>query len=150
MKLILKTARENKGLMTREVAQQLGIDQALVSKFETGTRKPTRAQVIKLAEILDLNIEDLLVVWLKEKILYEVGDDELALKAIIAAEEQVKYKTNQTQKYTAPKGLKTLLGQIDKLKKKLDKYRAFDSYRIAQALELEYTFPDLSLLVRCV
>ena len=140
MKLILKTARENKGLMTREVAQQLGIDQALVSKFETGTRKPTRAQVIKLAEILDLNIEDLLVVWLKEKILYEVGDDELALKAIIAAEEQVKYKTNQTQKYTAPKGLKTLLGQIDKLKKKLDKYRAFDSYRIAQALELEYTF----------
>lgn len=140
MKLILKNARENKGLMTREVAQQLGIDQALVSKFETGTRKPTRTQVIKLAEILDINIEELLVAWLKEKILYEVGDDELALKAIIAAEEQVKYITNQTKKYAAPKGLKTLLGQIDKLKKKLDKFRALDSYRIAQALELEYTF----------
>ena len=140
MKSLLKTAREKKGLMTREVAQQLGIDQALVSKFESGTRKPTRKQVIKLAEILDLNTETLLIEWLKEKILYEIGDDELALKAIVAAEEQVKYKNNQPQNITTPRGLKTLLSQIDKLKKKLDKFREFDSYRIAQALELEYTF----------
>jgi Fic family protein/plasmid maintenance system antidote protein VapI len=140
MKSLLKNAREKKGLMTREVAQLLGIDQALISKFETGARKPTRAQIVKLAEILDLNTEELLVEWLKEKILYEVGDDELALKAIIAAEEQVKLKAGQTANYAAPRGLKTLLSQIDKLKKKLDKSRAFDSYRIAQALELEYTF----------
>jgi Fic family protein/DNA-binding XRE family transcriptional regulator len=140
IKSLLKTAREKKGLMTREVAQQLGIDQALVSKFESGTRKPTRKQVIKLAEILDLNTEILLIDWLKEKILYEIGDDELALKAIVAAEEQVKYKNNQPQNITTPRGLKTLLSQIDKLKKKLDKFREFDSYRIAQALELEYTF----------
>jgi Fic family protein/predicted transcriptional regulator len=140
MKSLLKNAREKKGLMTREVAQLLGIDQALVSKFETGARKPTRAQIVKLSEILDLNTEELLVEWLKEKILYEIGDDELALKAIIAAEEQVKFKASQTANYVTPRGLKTLLSQIDKLKRKLDKFRAFDSYRIAQALELEYTF----------
>ena len=50
------------------------------------------------------------------------------------------YKNNQPQNITTPRGLKTLLSQIDKLKKKLDKFREFDSYRIAQALELEYTF----------
>ena len=42
MKTLLKNAREQKGLKTREVAQLLGIDQALISKFESGTRKPTR------------------------------------------------------------------------------------------------------------
>ena len=47
MKMLLKNARELKGLKTREVAQLLGIDQALISKFESGTRKPTRDQVIK-------------------------------------------------------------------------------------------------------
>ena len=49
MKALLKNAREQKGLKTREVAQLLGIDQALISKFESGSRKPTREQVIKLA-----------------------------------------------------------------------------------------------------
>ena len=33
MKTLLKNAREQKGLKTREEAQLLGIDQALISKF---------------------------------------------------------------------------------------------------------------------
>ena len=48
MKNLLKEAREIKGFKTREVAQLLGIDQALISKFESGSRKPTKDQVIKL------------------------------------------------------------------------------------------------------
>jgi len=140
MRLVLKTARENKGLMTREVAQLLGIDQALVSKFESGTRKPTREQVVKLAQILELDANELLITWLKEKILYEIGNDELALKAMRAAEEEIKYNLAPTIKTAIPKALKSIISEIDKGKKKLDKIREFDSYRIAQALELEYTF----------
>ena len=41
LKHILKEARTGKGLLTREVAHLLGIDQALVSKFENGS-SPTR------------------------------------------------------------------------------------------------------------
>jgi transcriptional regulator with XRE-family HTH domain len=140
MKTIIKTAREKKGLMLREVSQKLGIDQALVSKFESGTRKPTREQVHKLADILNIDANELMVAWLKEKILYEIGDDnDLALKAMIAAEAEIKYKISNNR-LAIPKALKTLITDIDKLKKKLDKFRKFDSYRIAQALELEYTF----------
>jgi Fic family protein len=36
--------------------------------------------------------------------------------------------------------LLSILNEIDVLKSKLDKFRQFDSYRIVQALELEYTF----------
>ena len=81
MKTLLKNAREQKGLKTREVAQLLGIDQALVSKFESGTRKPTREQVVKLAALLEIDLETIMVSWLKEKIIYEIGQDEFALKA---------------------------------------------------------------------
>ena len=94
MKDLLKTARETKNLKTREVAQLLGIDQALISKFETGTRKPTKDQISKLAIILEIDYESLFIAWLKEKILYEIGTDEYALKALQVAEEQIKYTVN--------------------------------------------------------
>jgi transcriptional regulator with XRE-family HTH domain len=41
MKTLLKEARELKGLK-REVAQLVGIDQALISKFESGNRGPPK------------------------------------------------------------------------------------------------------------
>jgi transcriptional regulator with XRE-family HTH domain len=38
LKTLLKNAREQKQLKTRELAQLLGIDQALISKFESRSR----------------------------------------------------------------------------------------------------------------
>ncbi len=73
MRIILKNARERKGIKTRELAQLIGIDQALISKFENGSRKPTRDQVAKLANILEIDYETLMISWLKERILYEIG-----------------------------------------------------------------------------
>lgn len=139
MKTFLKNAREQKGLKTREVAQLLGIDQALISKFESGTRKPTKDQIPKLAQLLEIDYETLMIAWLKEKILYEIGDDEFALKALMVAEQEIKYNQN-VSKLKISSTLENLLKEIDRLKAKLDSYRQFDSYRITQALELEYTF----------
>ncbi|OMQ13725.1 Fic family protein, partial [[Flexibacter] sp. ATCC 35103] len=139
MKTLLKNAREQKGLKTREVAQILGIDQALISKFESGTRKPTKDQISKLAQLLEIDYETLMIAWLKEKILYEIGDDEFALKALILAEQEIKY--NKTvSKLKISNTFEKLLKEIDLLKEKLDSYRKYDSFRITQALELEYTF----------
>lgn len=139
MKSLLKNAREQKGLKTREVAQILGIDQALISKFENGTRKPTREQIPKLASLLDINFETLMIAWLKEKILHEIGDDALALKAITLAEEHIKYITS-FEKKSISKNLQKLLDEIDILKKKLNNNRQIDNFKIYQAEELEYTF----------
>ncbi|MFV8391955.1 Fic family protein [Flavobacterium sp. LB2P6] len=139
MKTLLKNAREQKGLKTREVAQLLGIDQALISKFESGTRKPTREQVIKLASLLEIDLETIMVIWLKEKILYEIGHDEFALKALMVAEEEIRSQSKSSKKKISTT-LQKILDEIDTLKIKLDGFRQFDSYRIAQALDLEYTF----------
>jgi len=139
MKFLLRNAREEKGIKTRELAQLLGIDQALISKFESGSRKPTKEQVAKLAQVLDLDYETLMIAWLKERILYEIGTDELALKALILVEEQIKNNVSFVKK-SISKNLQSMLDDIDTLKTKLNQFRQFDSFKIAQALELEYTY----------
>lgn len=138
MKVLLKNAREIKGLKIRELATLLKIDQALISKFESGVRKPTREQIIKLASILEIDLETLMVSWLKEKILYELKDEEFGIKAMRVAEEEM--RNYATPKNKVSISLKKLLDEIDSLKSRLDKFRTFDSYKIVQALELEYTF----------
>ena len=126
MKQLLKSAREKKGLLTREIAQKLGIDQALVSKFETGARKPTKAQVVKLAQILDIPIQTLMVAWLKEKIIYELADEEYAIDALKAAEAEIKISKVPNKQLVVSKDLAVILKEIDKLKNQLDAIRQFD------------------------
>ena len=139
MKALLKNARENKNIKTRELAQLIGIDQALISKFENGSRKPTREQVAKLAQVLEIDYETLMVAWLKERILYEIGDDNLTLRAMNMVREEIE-NSYISRKSIISTNLKTILDEIDALKDTLNKFRELDSFRIAQALELEYTF----------
>ncbi len=139
MKNLLKNAREQKGIKTRELAQMMQIDQALISKFENGTRKPTREQVKKLAQALSIDFDTLMIAWLKEKILYEIGSDDLSMRAMAMVREEIE-NNYAVQKSSISKSLQTVLDEIDVLKNKLNKYRAFDNFRITQALELEYIF----------
>ena len=139
MKILLKEAREKKGLKTREVAQLLGIDQALISKFESGSRKPTKEQVIKLASLLEIDLESIMIAWFKEKLLNEIGNDEFALKAMNIIREEVENNYGIT-KSNISNNLTTIINEIDALKAKLDALKKLDSFKIAQALELEYTF----------
>lgn len=139
MKKLLKNAREIKDLKTREVAQLLGIDQALISKFESGTRKPTRDQVIKLASLLEIDLETIMIAWLKEKILHEIGQDEFALKALLVAEQEIRSQ-NKSTTIILSAALQKILTEIDILKAKLDTFRQYESSSITTALELEYTY----------
>ena len=88
---ILRENREKKGLLLRQVAAKLDIDTAILSKIERSERKATKEQIVKLAKILDLKEEDLLVQYLSEKILYEIKDEEFGQKALKVAEQKMKY-----------------------------------------------------------
>lgn len=95
---ILREKREEKGLLLRHVSAKLDIDTAILSKIERGERKASKEQILKLAEILDLNKDDLLIQYLSEKILYEIKDEELGSKALKAAERKIKYIKNKNSK----------------------------------------------------
>lgn len=134
----IKVARLSKNLKIREIAQQLNVDSSLVSKFEAGVRRPTREQIIKLANILDLDAHDLLVDWLSAQVVEQVGYGKFALEVLSLAEDKVKYYSKHEHKINIELG--EVLKEIDTLKVKLVEYRNLDSYKITEALELEYTF----------
>lgn len=90
---IIRKLREEKKLPLRTVSAYLDIDQAILSKMERGQRKATRENVVKLAAYFKVKEDDLLVAWLSDKLVYEVADEQLALKALQVAEEKVEYKT---------------------------------------------------------
>lgn len=75
----------------RHVSAQLDIDTAILSKIERGERKATRKQITKLADILELDKESLLIQYLSEKILYEIQDEDLGIQALKVAEKTIKY-----------------------------------------------------------
>ena len=87
----IRKLREANELPLRTVAAYLDIDQAILSKIEHGHRKPSRKQVVKLAKYFKVDESDLLVAWLSDKIVYELENEELALKALQVAEDKVKY-----------------------------------------------------------
>lgn len=87
----IRIARERNSMYLRHVAAELDIDQAIISKFERGERKPSREQVLKFAKFYKLNKDELLVAWLSDKITNEIGDENLACEALKVAEAKIKY-----------------------------------------------------------
>lgn len=92
---ILREKREEKGLYLRHVSAQLDIDTAILSKIERSERKATKGQIVKLAEILDIDKEELLILYLSEKILYEIIDEELGEEALKVAEQKIRYHSRK-------------------------------------------------------
>ncbi|GEP50882.1 hypothetical protein FNO01nite_15540 [Flavobacterium noncentrifugens] len=86
---MLKQAREKKGFTTRQVSEMLKIDQALISKFENGLRRPTEKQLLGLADLLEIDFETLATEWLKGKIIELANSHKFGLKAFKVAEKEL-------------------------------------------------------------
>lgn len=87
----IRKLRIERNLPLRVVAAALDIDQAILSKIETGKRHASRDNVLKLADYFGLDPNELLVNWLSDKLVFELQDEEVALEAMQVAEEKVAY-----------------------------------------------------------
>ena len=88
---ILRNKRQALGLLLRQVSAHVDIDQAILSKIERNERKPTKEMLEKLAEILKLDKDELLVQFISDKIAYEIADEDCASKVLKVAEKKIKY-----------------------------------------------------------
>lgn len=111
----IRNLREQNELPLRKVAAYLDIDQAVLSKYEHGTRMPKREQIIQLARFFKVDKKDLLVNWLAEKIIAELSDDELAAEALHLAGERMKSKPGKFKKELAAKFDVLKLGESAKM-----------------------------------
>ncbi len=78
-------------MLLRQLASLLDMDTAQLSKIERGERNAKKETVLKLAEILKVVPDELLTLWLADQIYDVVKDENTALKAMMVAEESVKY-----------------------------------------------------------
>lgn len=88
---ILRTKRQTLGLLLRQVASYVDIDPAILSKIERNERKPTKKMLQKLAEVLKLNKDELLIQFMSDQIAYEIAEEDFASKVLKVAEKKVKY-----------------------------------------------------------
>lgn len=84
----LKELREGLKLPQRKVAAEIDIDTATYSKIENGIYLPKREQVIILARILDTQEEELLKLWMADKIAQVTeGEEKIAPDALKIVQE---------------------------------------------------------------
>lgn len=96
---IITEAREKEDLLMRELAAKIEVDIATISKFEKGDRNPTRPQILKLAEVLNLSTDQLLTLWLRDKLLNDMKGENVALKALKLAEKKIKEKLKNENEF---------------------------------------------------
>ena len=91
---IIRSKREEKGLLLRQLAAIVDVDTAILSKIERGERKARREQIEKIANALELDNEDLLIEYLSENIAYEILDEKKAYDVLRVAESKIEYLRN--------------------------------------------------------
>jgi transcriptional regulator with XRE-family HTH domain len=87
----IRELREEQNLLLRQVAAHLEVDTALMSKIERGERKASRQQVVEIARFLKANEEELLTLWLADKIESTIVEEpKVAYQAMKIANKKLK------------------------------------------------------------
>jgi transcriptional regulator with XRE-family HTH domain len=86
----IKELRMENGVLQRQLASLLEIDTPMFSKIERGDRRAKRTQVIQIANYFNINEKELLTLWVADKVLDAVKDEEeLKLDAIKVAQSSI-------------------------------------------------------------
>jgi len=88
----LKELRELNGFVQRQVAAQLEIDTAYVSKMENGEKQLSRIHLKKLSVLYKTNEKELLTLWMADKIIRLVNKEKIGKDAIILALKEIENK----------------------------------------------------------
>jgi HTH-type transcriptional regulator, competence development regulator len=87
----LREMREANGYLQRQVAAELEVDTAYVSKIEHDEKPVSRGHLKKLSKLFNVSENKLLSLWLADRVLDVVKNDD-AVEALRIAMNQVKSK----------------------------------------------------------
>ena len=88
----IRTLREEQNLYLRQVAPLLEMDTAQLSKIEKGIRMLKREQIPIIADVLKVNSDELMTLWLADQIYEVVKNEKLANEAMKVAEKKINSK----------------------------------------------------------
>lgn len=88
----IKSLRDENEVLQRRLAAYLEIETPMFSKIERGDRQAKRSQVTLLAKYFNVDEKEILTLWLADKVLDAVADEEefeLKRDAIEVAKEKI-------------------------------------------------------------
>lgn len=88
----IRELREENDYLIRQLAAMLDIDTAQLSKMERGERFFRKEEIIEIARILKADQEELLTIWLADKIYKMALEEEYAIEALELAKKKLSNK----------------------------------------------------------
>ena len=85
----LKQLREEAKQPQRRVAAALDIDTATYCKIEKGKYLPSKEQVIQLSDFFKYNGEEMIKLWLADRLIDVAKDEDMASEAILLAQDML-------------------------------------------------------------
>ncbi len=93
----VRELREKQNLYLRQVAPLLEMDTAQLSKIEKGLRQLKREQIPILANILKVESDELLTLWVADQIIDVTSGEDVALKAMQVAQKEILSKRREKE-----------------------------------------------------
>lgn len=93
----LKQLREEAKQPQRRVAAALDIDTATYCKMEKGKYLPSKEQVIQLSVFFKSNSEEMIKLWLADRLIDVAKDEDMANEAIILAQDMLNTTNSEEQ-----------------------------------------------------
>ena len=90
----IRKYREERGMLLRQLAAALEVDTAFVSKMERDEKQATRLHVEKLSIALNVPHDELLTIWLSDKLLNTLAEEPFAYNVLKLTERRLKTKNS--------------------------------------------------------
>jgi transcriptional regulator with XRE-family HTH domain len=88
--IAIRKLREQNGFPIRKVAAVLDIDPSTLSKIERNERVANKSMISKLAEMYNLDEDELLICYWSDKVAYELIDEKLPEEILKIAVEKIR------------------------------------------------------------
>jgi Fic family protein len=145
LSVLLKEGRIKKEWSLRKLGAETSIDSSLLNKFEKGERIPTKPQINRLLEILELGKKETLTLWLGEKIYRIVEHEEFYAESMMFADHKISYGLSTAEKLQnqLPERLQTLLSDCDVQRDEWNQLKPLNGLQLQKMNEyfrLNYTY----------
>lgn len=94
----IRAKRKERNLPIRKVAAILDIDPSTLSKIERNERSANKAMVLQLADLFEIDSEELMVSFLSDKVANELLEEENTEEVLKVAEEKIEYLKSKNVK----------------------------------------------------
>ncbi|AOW19601.1 hypothetical protein LPB138_02420 [Urechidicola croceus] len=87
---LIRTKREEQEMLLRHLSAQLDMDTAMLSKIERGEKTARKEHIKQLSKIFNLDYNELISLWLADKIHLIIKDEKNGLQALEIVEKEYK------------------------------------------------------------